>query len=145
VEKMSMAEIEERLSGPYQAVLSINREGKGPLAVPMSYLLADGEFRMITSPDSLHGKLMRKTGRATLTIESEEHQPRALTQWYVMAEGPIAFTDDDPEPLLRAVMAKDRGEDLADEWTEQSLPNVLTVAVLTPETLSGYIGTGRLD
>ena len=27
-----------------------------------------------------------------------------------MAEGSIEFTDDDPVPLLRALLAKDRGE-----------------------------------
>lgn len=145
MERLSYPEIERRLSGPYQAVLSVSRDGRGPVAVPMSFQLKDGQFWMITSPDSLHGKLIREMGRATLTIQDEELGHRAITQWYVMAEGPIEFTDADPVPLLRPAFAKDRGEEFADEWAAQSLPNVTTVAVLTPQTLSGYIGSSRLD
>ncbi|MEA1901905.1 MAG: pyridoxamine 5'-phosphate oxidase family protein [Actinomycetota bacterium] len=142
---MPMSEIEERLSDSLQAILSVSRKERGPLAVPMSFLFAAGEFRMITSPDSQHGKLIRKTGRATMTIEAEDYGPRSVEQWYVMAEGPIRFTDDDPVPLLRAVMEKDRGAEFLEEWVAQSLPNVLQVAILTPETLSGYFGRSELD
>lgn len=142
---MTPAEITKRLAGPHQAVLSLSRVERGPLAVPMSYFHRDGHFWMITSPDSQHGKLMRRNGRATVTIHHDVVDGRVVEQWYVTAEGPIEFVDDDPEALLRAIMAKDRGERFADEWTAQSLPSVTTVAVLTPQRLAGYLGESRLS
>ncbi len=142
---MSASEIDQRLAGPLQAVLSVSRINSGPLAVPMSYVYADQEFRMITSPDSQHGRVMRKTGRATMTIHHDEVGHRTVEQWYVMAEGPIRFTDDDPAPLLRAILVKDRGTRFGDEWTAQMLDNVTTMAVLIPERLSGYHSLSSLD
>ena len=142
---MSTSEIEQHLSGPHQAVLSVSRTNRGPVAVPMSYLFAQGRFFMITSPDSVHGRLMQQTGRATMTVQFEEQSPGTVTQWYVIAEGPIGFTDDEAWPLVRAVMAKDRGEELADAWTAHSWSEDSVVAVLVPERLSGYFNTSRLE
>lgn len=140
-----MDEIEERLNAPLQAVLSVSRKTRGPVAVPMSYLFDRPVFRMITSPGSVHGRLMREGGRATLTIQEEVRGERRVEQWYVMAEGPVEFIDEDPTDLLRAILTKDRGARFASEWVAQSLPNVTTVAVLTPKTLSGYRGLSSLD
>jgi nitroimidazol reductase NimA-like FMN-containing flavoprotein (pyridoxamine 5'-phosphate oxidase superfamily) len=141
---MSREEIAERLAGPNQAVLSLSRAERGPLAVPMSYLYRDHRFWMITSPDSQHGRLMTVNGRATLTIHHDEVDGRVVDQWYVTAEGPVEFVDDDPQPLLSVILAKDRGAELAAEWTTQSLPSATTVAVLTPHRLAGYSGVSRL-
>lgn len=145
MQAMSHDEISTCLSGPWQAVLSVNRRDRGPLAIPMSYLFENGEFRVITSMESLHGRLMRSSGRATMTVHHDEVSARSVEQWYVIAEGPIRFTDDDPEPLLREILAKDRGSDFVEEWVEQSLPNVTTVAVLSPERISGHRGVSKLD
>lgn len=141
---MTEEEISERLAGPHQGVLSLSREDRGPIAVPMSYVYRDKRFWMITSPHSEHGRLMQIRGRATLTIHHDVVTTRRVEQWYVTAEGPVEFIDDDPAPLLREILVKDRGADRADEWTEQSLPAVTTVAVLVPQRLAGYAGVSRL-
>ncbi len=142
---MSIAEIEDLLAGPHQAVLSVSRIDRGPVAVTMSYLYRDSRFWMITPPESFHGRLMKQTGCATLTVHYEEYPNRSSRQSYVMAEGSIEFTDDDPVPLLRALLAKDRGEVLAAEWTERMMATVAPVAVLTPRTLNGHTFSNRLD
>lgn len=141
---MSPDEIAERLAGPHQAVLSLSRDDRGPIAVPMSYLYRDGRFWMITSPSSEHGRLMRLRGRGTLTIHHDTVKKRRVEQWYVTAEGQVDFVENDPAPLLRAILAKDRGPELADAWTAQSLPSATTVAVLTPVRVTGYLGVSRL-
>lgn len=110
----------------------------------MSFLFVAGVFKMITTPDSLHGRLMRATGRATLTIHHDELLERKLTQWYVMAEGAVAFTDEEPGDLLTSILEKDRGANHLEEWTDQAMVNVGPVAVLTPTRLAGYIGESRL-
>lgn len=111
----------------------------------MSFLFANGVFKMITMPDSLHGRLMGKTGRATLTVHHDHLQGRRLVQWYVMAEGPVEFTAEDPVALLGAILAKDRGPEHVEEWTTRAMVNVGHVALLTPERMSGHIGESRLD
>lgn len=146
MDRMSSAEIERRLSGRLQAVLSVGRDGRGPVAVAvaMSYLFRDGRFFMVTSPESLHGRLMVKKGRATITVQEEILGHRELEQWYVMAEGPVVFTDEDPLPYVRAIMEKDRGAEFVDEWTARSGPHDYPVAVLTPDKISGYRSHGVL-
>jgi len=137
--------IEELLDGPHQAVLSVGRLEKGPLAVPMSYLFAGDHFSMGTSPESWHGRLMQRTGRATLTVQFEDCDGRSVHQWYVTAEGPIGFTDTEPGPLVRAILAKDRGEENADEWTWGDAQPDVRVAILEPERLSGFEFRESLD
>jgi nitroimidazol reductase NimA-like FMN-containing flavoprotein (pyridoxamine 5'-phosphate oxidase superfamily) len=137
--------IEELLEGPHQAVLSVSRNDRGPVAVPMSYRFVDGRFVIVTSPTSLHGRLMARTGRATITVQFEDCDGRSTHQWYVMAEGPIEFTDEDPTPHVYAIMAKDRGAENADAWTAGPPPSEVEVAVLTPSRISGYEYRDALD
>jgi hypothetical protein len=94
---IGMASIDEHrtgelLDGPHQGVLSVSRREKGPVAVPMSYLFIEGRFFMVTPPESLHGRVMKRTGRATITVQFEATDGRTVHQWYVMAEGQIGFT-----------------------------------------------------
>ena len=67
---MEPERIAELLEGPLQAVLSVSRRDRGPVAVPMSYHFGDGTFWMVTSPESLHGRLMVRRGRATVTASA---------------------------------------------------------------------------
>jgi nitroimidazol reductase NimA-like FMN-containing flavoprotein (pyridoxamine 5'-phosphate oxidase superfamily) len=133
------------LGGPHQAVLSVSRRDRGPVAVPMSYHLSGGDWYLVTSPDSLHGRLMSRRGRATITVQFEACDGRSVHQWYVMAEGPIQFTDLDPRPHIRAILAKDRGADNVDEWTRGPPPADVRVAVLAPERMTGYEFHESLD
>lgn len=137
--------IAELLDGPRQGVLSVSRREKGPVAVPMSYLFTDGRFYMVTSPESLHGRLMERRGRATITVQFEATHGRTVHQWYVMAEGEVRFSHSEPRPFVRAILAKDRGEQNADEWMSDDLPPDVRVAVLEPERLSGFEFRESLD
>jgi len=135
----------ELLDGPHQGVLSVSRREKGPVAVPMSYLFTDDRFYMVTSPESLHGRLMQQTGRATITVQFEVTDGRMVHQWYVMAEGRVGFIDSDPRPYVWAILAKDRGEQNADEWTSGDSQSDARVAVLEPKRLSGFEFRQSLD
>ena len=137
-DSMSEKRVDELLAGPHQAVLSVGRKTKGPVAVPMSYTYDGDRFFMITSPDSLHGRLMQETGRATLTIQFERCGGGSLRQWYVMAEGPIAFTDANPAPIVKTILIKDRGEQDWDQWRANELDPAAKVAELMPERISGF-------
>ena len=135
---MDAAHMRQLLGGPHQAVLAVSRSGRGPVAVPISYHYAAGSFFMVTSPRSLHGRLMAHAGRATMTIHSERYGERDVHQWYVMAEGPVRFTDLDPQPYARRILVKDRGEVDVDQWRAAQPGSNDRVAVLEPDRISGY-------
>ena len=142
---MTPDRIREVLSGPHQAILGVSREHKGPLSVPMSYLYDADRFFMVTSPGTLHGRLMKKRRRATLTVQYERVEGRTVHQWYVIAEGPTTFTDLDPSPIIRQILTKDRGEATVDEWFSRMNSEVDQVAVVDPHRISGYESLTSLD
>ena len=144
MERISSERVKELLSGPHQAVLSLSREAKGPLAVPMSYIYDGDRFVMVTSPASLHSRLMRRNGRATITVQFEACDGRSVHQWYVIAEGHVAFTDEDPRPFVRAILAKDRGSENADDWMQRTGDADDTVAELLPARISGFESSASL-
>jgi nitroimidazol reductase NimA-like FMN-containing flavoprotein (pyridoxamine 5'-phosphate oxidase superfamily) len=135
---ISSERIAELLDGPHQAVLSVGRDDKGPVAVPMSYIYDGDRFFMVTSPTSLHGQRMARTGRATLTIQYEKVDRGSVHQWYVMAEGPVVFTDADPTSYVRAMLIKDRGETNWDRWRASEPNTDAQVAELVPARIGGY-------
>lgn len=144
MEPMDRKRIEERLAGPHQAILSISRTDRGPHAIPMSYVFDGTRFAMITSPTSLHGRLLEGTGRATVTVHDTVVRERSVHHWYVIAEGPIGFSDDDPGPLMPVILAKDRPGPHVDAWVAQMGRDDDRVVVLVPERLSGYESVSRL-
>jgi nitroimidazol reductase NimA-like FMN-containing flavoprotein (pyridoxamine 5'-phosphate oxidase superfamily) len=138
MQPMSHDRVTELLAGPHQAILSVARLDKGPLAVPISYHFDGSSFFMVTDPRSLHGRLMERRGRATITIQFERCDGPTVCQWYVTAEGRVRFTEDDPAPHVRTILAKDRGDRYVDRWTSEPPPPTVKVAVLTPERIGGY-------
>jgi len=148
VPTMSDAEIEARLAGPHMCVFSVTRLGKGPVAIPLAYVFRDGKFYLQSAPDSLHGRLAVKRGRATVTIHDEWISAVEASEWYITAEGPVVFTSDEVRPLMREIMAKDRGEHVADRWLDEWLWPVAKnqqVLVLDPERIAGYTFPSRLE
>ena len=138
---MTAAEVEEFLEEPHVAVLSVSRRERGPIAVPMWYEYREGQVWMITFTGSVHGRAMQQTGRATITIHSEAYGDTQTVERYVIAEGPIAFTDDDIEPLVRRIRRRYYTGPHADEWVNRPLdPSTLrqSVTALKPEALSGH-------
>lgn len=147
--RMSDAEIETRLAGPHTCVLSVARRGKGPVAVPLAYVFRDGSFYLQSAPESLHGRLAVKRGRATVTIHDEPQiSDVEAAEWYITAEGPVAFSDEPLRPLMREMLAKDRGELMADRWLDEWLWPVAKdqqVLILTPERIAGFSFPSRLE
>ena len=145
---MSDAEIEARLACPNTGVFSVGRVGKGPVSIPLAYVYRDGNFYFQSAPDSLHGRLAVKRGRATVTIHDEWISAVEASQWYITAEGPVAYTDDELRPVMRAILAKDRGEHVADRWLDEWLWPVAKdhqVLMLAPDRIVGYTFPGCLE
>ena len=87
---MTVEEREAFLADTHVGVLSIAREGKGPLALPIWYLYRDGDVILSMNGTSLKADLLRKRGRATLTAQQE-----SVPYQYVMVEGPVTVNYED--------------------------------------------------
>ncbi len=139
--KMSSAEVEEFLTLPLVPVLSVSRRDRGPVAVPIWYGYDDGVFSFITGRDSVHGKLIQQTGRATLTFHHEVYGARNTVERYVHAEGPVEFTDDDITPVVRTYRRRYYTGPDAEVWINEPLTDAnyrQNIAVLRPELMTGY-------
>ena len=95
---------------------------------------------------------MSQLGRATVTAQFEACDGRSVQQWYVMAEGPIRFTELDPQPHIKTILAKDRGEDNVDEWTAGETPQMCVSRCFnrsgfpaTSSTSHSTVDTGRSE
>jgi nitroimidazol reductase NimA-like FMN-containing flavoprotein (pyridoxamine 5'-phosphate oxidase superfamily) len=145
---MTEDEIASFLAEPLMCVFSVSRPDKGPIAVPLAFLYRDGKFLMQTSAATVHGKAATRAGRATVTIHHEHYRGTRARERYVMAEGPVAFQGaEDRDALLRTILAKDRGEEHADAWLADFLPQVQgqELLVLEPAAISGFEWDTSLD
>ncbi len=139
--RMTDEEITSFLSEPLMCVFSVSRPDKGPIAVPLAFLYREGKFLLQTAATSVHGKAAIRAGRATVTIHHEHYEGTRARERYVMAEGPVAFQGEEGrDALLRTILAKDRGEEHADAWLADFLPEVQgqELLVLEPATISGF-------
>ena len=114
-------------------VLAIERPGRGPLALPIWYVVDDGLVKMSISRSSLKGRLLADdVERATLTVQDEAPPYR-----YAAVEGPVALSDEllDVEALAARYLGAELGA-----WYAQENPHTddTATAVLTPETWNTY-------
>jgi len=92
--------VEERgafLADVHVGILSIARSGKGPLALPIWYQYEDGDVVIGMGGSSLKAKLLRRAGRATMTVQTETPPYK-----YVMVEGPVVVLHEQRDDLAMA-------------------------------------------
>lgn len=123
---MTREERERYLADLHVGVISIPEEGRGPLTVPVWYAYEPGgEIRIVTGRDSRKGRLLTKTRRFSLCVQSE-----ALPYSYVSVEGPIvaleaADVERDRRPIARRYLGHDAGDAYVDSTREEHADNVL--------------------
>ena len=136
--RMSPLQVEEYLQLPHVAVLSVSRRNRGPVAVPVWYGFRDGVFEIVTSRDSVHGRAMERTGRATLTMRSENYGALRTVEQYAHVEGPIRFVDGDKRAVVAEMRRRYyRGENAA-AWILRPLVLTQEIAHLQPERIAGF-------
>ena len=94
---MTVAEREGSLADVHVCVLSVERPGRGPLALPIWYQFVDGAVEIGMSGDSLKAQLLRAAGRATLTVQTETPPYK-----YVCVEGPVEVLAEQRDDLVMA-------------------------------------------
>lgn len=107
---MTDAERDEFLDGVHVGVLSIARDDKGPLALPVWYAHDDGDIVIFMSNSSLKARLLRKQGRATFTVQDERPPYR-----YVTVEGPVTVVNErhDVTPMATRYLGPELGAQYA--------------------------------
>jgi PPOX class probable F420-dependent enzyme len=124
---MTPEQREAFLADLHVGILSIQRDGKGPLALPIWYQYEAGQVVIHMAGDSVKAKLLRRHGRASMTVQDERPPYR-----YVMVEGPVTLAHEDRDILAMAVryLGDEMGRQYADA-NQGSADSV--VARLTPE------------
>ena len=112
---MSKEEREAFLADLHVGIVSIAREGRGPLTVPIWYdYEPGGDVWMLTSPSSLKGKALEGVTRISLCAQTEDPPYK-----YVSVEGDYAISEATPEHLL-SMAVRYLGEEMGQAYAANS-------------------------
>lgn len=129
--EMGTDQREAFLADLHVGVLAIERDGKGPLALPIWYAYADGDVLISMAADSAKTRLLRRAGRATMTVQDERPPYR-----YVSIEGPVSIEayDDVDGYDIETVAKRYLGDEIGAQYASANPPGDSTVvARITPE------------
>ena len=115
--KMSRQEREAFLADVHVAVISIPREGRGPLTAPIWYSYEPaGEVVVGMGRDSLKGQLINEGTMISLCAQDESPPYK-----YVTVEGPVtSITDTNTDRDTRPMAIRYLGQELGDQYADQS-------------------------
>jgi PPOX class probable F420-dependent enzyme len=124
---MSTEQREAFLAGLHVGILSIQRTDKGPLALPIWYQYEDGQVLIHMARESVKAKLLRRHGRATMTVQDETPPYR-----YVMVEGPVTVAHEGRD--ISSMAIRYLGDELGRQYAaDNPVTDESVVARLTPE------------
>ncbi|MDA1073157.1 MAG: pyridoxamine 5'-phosphate oxidase family protein [Proteobacteria bacterium] len=125
---MSKPDREAFLAGGHVGIVSIAREGKGPLTVPIWYdYQPGGDVWMLTGPDSLKGRALQSAKRISLCAQDE-----SLPYKYVSVEGPFVIGPASAGQLL-SMAQRYLGEEMGKAYASNSTGDDSVLVTLTPE------------
>ncbi len=115
--KMSRNEREAFLADVHVGVISITREGRGPLTAPIWYSYEPGgEVLVGMGRDSLKGQLINEGTMISLCAQQESPPYK-----YVTIEGPVTgITDTNSDRDTRRMAIRYLGQELGDQYADQS-------------------------
>lgn len=110
---MTVDEREAFLADLHVGILSISRAEQGPLSLPIWYQYEKDDVIIGMAADSLKAKLLRRNGRASMTVQDETPPYR-----YVMVEGPVTIGSEERDPL--SMPTRYLGAELGKWYAEQN-------------------------
>lgn len=123
---MSRAEREAFLAETHVGIVSIGDGDRGPLSVPVWYSYAPGgEVRFATGEASRKARLLQRSGRASLCVQTETPPYR-----YVSVEGPATLDRVDFERDVRAMALRYLGPRMCEAYLAAAYPNATTSELL---------------
>lgn len=123
------------LADLHVGVLGVERADGPPLVVPVWYWYEPGgDVEVLTSGESLKGRLLARTGRATLCAQEED-----LPYEYVSVEGPVRIDhlDEQYGPEVERMAIRYLGDELGRQYAAQEATGNIRVS-LTPERWFTY-------
>jgi PPOX class probable F420-dependent enzyme len=124
---MSRAEREAFLAETHVAVLSVAEEGRAPLIVPVWYdYEPGGDIRIATGPQSRKVADIKRTGRASLCVQTE-----APPYVYVTVEGPATFGKPDYERDIRRVALRYLGPEMGEVYLKATAADNAAAVLLS--------------
>lgn len=126
---MTVEQREAFLADLHVGVLAIARDGKGPLALPIWYQYDGTQVIVYMDGESTKAKLLRRRGRATLTVQDERPPYR-----YVSVEGPVTVEPRSDGDGIEAMAVRYLGPEIGAQYAAANPSNSSSVtARLTPE------------
>jgi nitroimidazol reductase NimA-like FMN-containing flavoprotein (pyridoxamine 5'-phosphate oxidase superfamily) len=123
---MTRSEREAFLADVHVGMISIAEDGRGPLTVPIWYVYEPGgELRIATGKHSHKGRLLARTGRFSLCVQTETPPYR-----YVSVEGPITAieavdVERDARPVARRYLGAEEGDRFIEQTREVYAESIL--------------------
>lgn len=127
--QMTEPERETFLADLHVGILGIQRQGRGPLTVPIWYdYIPGGVVWMITGEASIKGKLLNDVSRISLCAQSEQAPYK-----YVMVEGAFAISPSTDDKLLHMAV-RYLGEEQGKQYAAQGSGAGSIIVSITPES-----------
>jgi general stress protein 26 len=127
--KMSVAQRQTFLADPHVGIVSIPRESRGPLTVPIWYdYTPNGPLWMITDRSSIKGKLLARATRISLCVQTE-----TVPYQYVSVEGTFTLRDATRDELLQMAI-RYLGESGGRAYTNSTDHGDSMLVSITPQT-----------
>ena len=110
------------LAAVHVGVLSIERQDRAPLTIPIWYGYEPGGLvQILIGPDSLKARLLARAGRFSLCVQNE-----SLPYKYVSVEGNIVETrqvdrDADARVMARRYLGKELGDQYVEDGDDESM------------------------
>jgi PPOX class probable F420-dependent enzyme len=109
---MTRSECQAFLAGVHVGILSVPEPGRGPTTSPVWYgYTPGGPIRITAGRGSRKVRLIERTGRASLCVQTED-----LPYRYVSVEGPIAIVDGEVRSEQRSIAHRYLGEKLGERY-----------------------------
>jgi len=112
-------------------VLSVDAPERAPVSSPIWFTADDGNIAFAIGPESRKAELLRRSGRATICVQSED-----VPYKYVTVEGPVDNIGRATEAFRRAEAVRYLGRDLGDLYIAGTADEISDTWVLRPERWS---------
>ena len=113
---MTEREREAFLRDTHTGIISIPEDGRGPVAVPIWYLVDDdGDVLVVTPAASRKARLCPAGTRISLTVQSEELPPK-----YVAVEGPVVSVEPSGIEEATTMAVRYLGDEIGAAYVEMT-------------------------
>lgn len=123
--RLTRREAVELLSRPLVGVFSSLSEGGWIHSVPVHFLYADGQVRLLAGGRDVKTRNVERTDQGTLCVEVTEGDTRS----YVSVSGPVAVLRPPAAADLRALDKKYCRNDYGEGWNDESFASAVIIVV----------------